>query len=86
MRVGKRTDYDKITLEIVTDGSVTPTEAFEKSVSILVGQFTSLTEVTKEGGEVKEAEGVVEEAEAVAEVPEKKVKKVAKKKKTEEEA
>jgi DNA-directed RNA polymerase subunit alpha len=39
MRVGKRTDYDKITLEIVTDGSITPTEAFEKSVSILVGQF-----------------------------------------------
>ncbi len=86
MRVGKRTDYDKITLEIVTDGSVTPTEAFEKSVSILVGQFTSLTEVAKEGGEVKEVEGVVEEAEVVAEVPEKKVKKVAKKKKTEEEA
>lgn len=84
MRVGKRTDYDKITLEIVTDGSITPTEAFEKSVAILVGQFTSLTQVGKEG---EEAPVVVEEAteEVVAEevAPEKKAKKVAKKKKTE---
>lgn len=87
MRVGKRTDYDKITLEIVTDGSITPTEAFEKSVSILVGQFTSLTEIGKEGEEAVavEAETVVEEV-AVEEAPEKKVKKVAKKKKTEEAA
>lgn len=86
MRVGKRTDYDKITLEIVTDGSVTPQEAFEKSVSILVAQFSSLTEVAKEGVEaeiVTEATPVVEEEVAV---PEKKVRKVAKKKKTEAEA
>lgn len=86
MRVGKRTDYDKITLEIVTDGSVTPVEAFEKSVSILVGQFSSLTEVEKEDEVV--AENVVEEVAAVAEetepvVEEKKAKKVTKKKKTE---
>lgn len=82
MRVGKRTDYDKITLEIVTDGSISPVEAFEKSVAILVGQFTSLTEMGKEN---EEAAAVVEEsvpAEEAAE-PEKKVKKVAKKKKTE---
>jgi DNA-directed RNA polymerase subunit alpha len=82
MRVGKRTDYDKITLEIVTDGSVTPVEAFEKSVSILVGQFSSLTQVEKEG---KEAEAsAAPEAEAGEEVVEKKAKKVTKKKKTEE--
>lgn len=42
MRVGKRTDFDKITLEVLTDGSITPTEAFQKSVAILVGQFQSL--------------------------------------------
>lgn len=42
MRVGKRTDYDKVTLEIVTDGSMTPEEAFGKSVDILVDQFTAL--------------------------------------------
>jgi DNA-directed RNA polymerase subunit alpha len=43
MRVGKKTDYDKITLDIVTDGSITPQEAFEKSANILVEQFTALT-------------------------------------------
>jgi DNA-directed RNA polymerase subunit alpha len=87
MRVGKRTDYDKITLEIVTDGSVSPQEAFEKSVSILVGQFSSLTEVAKEGVETEvAAEEAVVTAEETVEEPVKKVKKVAKKKKTEEKA
>ncbi|MGK2849220.1 MAG: DNA-directed RNA polymerase subunit alpha [Minisyncoccota bacterium] len=42
MRVGKRTDYDKVTLEIVTDGSINPIQAFEKSVAILIAQFSSL--------------------------------------------
>ncbi len=49
MRVGKRTDYDKVTLEIITDGSITPNEAFQKATDILVMQFTALA------GEVKEA-------------------------------
>ncbi|MBP6975728.1 MAG: DNA-directed RNA polymerase subunit alpha [Candidatus Moranbacteria bacterium] len=57
MRVGKRTDYDKITLEIVTDGSITPEEAFTKSVTILIDQFTALSESR-----------VDEEAEVIAEV------------------
>ena len=43
MRVGKRTDYDKITLEVLTDGSITPEEAFSKSVEILIKQFTALS-------------------------------------------
>ena len=46
MRVGKRTDYDKITLEIVTDGTLSPFEAFNQAVAILVSQFSVLaTEV-----------------------------------------
>lgn len=82
MRVGKRTDYDKITLEIVTDGSISPVEAFEKSVAILVGQFTSLTQMGNEEAAVPVAP--VETEEVVAEVvEEKKAKKVIKKKKTE---
>ncbi len=43
MRVGKRTDYEKVTLEIVTDGSITPQEAFDNSVDILVEQFSALS-------------------------------------------
>lgn len=42
MRVGKRTDYDKITIEIMTDGSITPEGAFNKAVAILMSQFSAL--------------------------------------------
>jgi len=77
MRVGKRTDYDKVTLEIVTDGSISPLEAFEKSVAILVSQFSSLTGME---GMVQEVKETSEEEE----VEEKKPKKVSKKKKEEE--
>ena len=42
MRVGKRTDYDKITLEIMTDGSIAPSAAFGRAVSILMSQFAAL--------------------------------------------
>ncbi len=42
MRVGKRTDYDKVSLEVVTDGSITPETAFAKAIDILVGQFDSI--------------------------------------------
>lgn len=47
MRVGKKTDYEKITLEVATDGSITPQEAFSKAVSILVDQFSILSEIEK---------------------------------------
>ncbi len=64
MRVGKRTDYNKITLEIVTDGSITPQEAFSKAVVLLVEQFSVLG-----GIEVVEAKSVelFQEAELVQE-------------------
>lgn len=45
MRVGKRTDYDKVTLEINTDGSISPQDAFTKACQILVEQFSSVTEI-----------------------------------------
>lgn len=45
MRVGKKTDYEKITLEISTDGSITPEEAFARAVAILVEQFSVLSEL-----------------------------------------
>lgn len=43
MRVGKRTDYEKVILEIETDGSVSPKEAFDYSVNTLLDQFSFLT-------------------------------------------
>lgn len=69
MRVGKRTDYNRITLEVITDGSVEPKDAFQKSVQILVDQFSALFELTsgdveektEKGAEKETKEEVVEE-------------------------
>ncbi|SNR84810.1 DNA-directed RNA polymerase subunit alpha [Desulfurobacterium atlanticum] len=51
-RVGRRTDYNKLTMEIWTDGGVTPKEALAKACSILIDHFSSvmvnLAEVTPE--------------------------------------
>ena len=66
MRVGKKTDYDKINLEITTDGSVTPQEAFSQAVNILVNQFSAIIKVaTDEKREKKEAEVVSEEEKTI---------------------
>lgn len=54
MRVGKRTDFEKVILEVATDGSIEPQEAFSKSVEILVEQFSVLKDL-KKAGEEKEA-------------------------------
>jgi DNA-directed RNA polymerase subunit alpha len=41
-RVGQITNYDKIVLEIWTDGTITPDEALRQSADILVRHFTQL--------------------------------------------
>jgi len=49
MRVGKRTDYDKVILEIETNGVITPEEAFKKSSDILVSHFSLLADAFASG-------------------------------------
>jgi len=44
MRVGERTDFDRLNLEIETDGTISPEEAFFKASEILVKHFSLLTE------------------------------------------
>ncbi len=44
MRVGDRTDYNRVRLTIETDESITPREAFHQAAGILVEQFRALTE------------------------------------------
>ncbi|RLC36932.1 hypothetical protein DRH27_04505, partial [Candidatus Falkowbacteria bacterium] len=51
VRVGKMTNWDKLILNIRTDGSISPEEAFKKSVKILIDQFNAMT-----GKESKENE------------------------------
>lgn len=45
MRVGERTDYDRLFLEIETDGTITPEEAFFQASEILIHHFTLLRDV-----------------------------------------
>lgn len=58
MRVGKRTDYDKITLEIETDGTITPEEAFLEAVKVAIAQYEAISgfEEETEGETEKEKE------------------------------
>ena len=44
MRVGDRTDFDKLNLEIETDGTITPEEAFFEACDILMQHFNIISE------------------------------------------
>jgi DNA-directed RNA polymerase subunit alpha len=92
-RVGKMTNWDKLILDVKTDGTVTPEEAFNEAVKILVEQFNALLpenigkemeeEMAKdEALEIENEEAVVVEAETEeVEEPKKEKKEKAKKSK-----
>ena len=42
MRVGDRTDFNRLTLFIETDGTITPRKALEKALSTMVSQFEAM--------------------------------------------
>lgn len=42
MRVGDRTDYNRLTISIETDGTLTPREALEKSIEIMITQLKAI--------------------------------------------
>jgi DNA-directed RNA polymerase subunit alpha len=46
-RVGQRTDYDKLTLDVTTDGSVDPREAIGEAAEILIRQLAIFTDIEK---------------------------------------
>lgn len=48
MRVGERTDFDKLVMELETDGTLTPEEAFSQAAGILVSHFALLQETFKQ--------------------------------------
>lgn len=53
VRVGKRTDFDKLILEIETDGTISPQEAFLKSCQILFDHYQHFLEELKHHEEKK---------------------------------
>ncbi|MFA7702628.1 MAG: DNA-directed RNA polymerase subunit alpha, partial [Patescibacteria group bacterium] len=80
VRVGKMTNWDKLIVNIKTDGTITYEEAFKKSAEILIDQFNSLLSGPEAEVIAEEAEVIAEEAveEVKEEVKEKKVKKAKK--------
>lgn len=48
MRVGDRIDFNKLKIDIETDGSMTPEEAFYRAADILVDQFKILARESKQ--------------------------------------
>lgn len=63
MRVGDRTDFNRIKLFVETDGSIDPEESLQKAVSILINQFSSIITEETTGMAAEEAK---ESAEAPA--------------------
>lgn len=55
MRVGERTDFDRLFLEIETDGTLTPEQAFSESSEILVKHFSLLEEAFRKREEISPA-------------------------------
>ena len=63
-RVGQNAKYDKVTLEITTDGSITPAESVAWAAKILIDHLQLLTKVDEQVSEMdsvmKEAQGEVD--------------------------
>lgn len=70
VRVGKMTNWDKIVLDIKTDGTIDPKQAFNDSVQILINQFKALNPDFKEEvvEEVEEEKAVESKDESEEEV------------------
>lgn len=51
MRVGDRTDYNRLRFVIETDGSITPREALENSIKILLKQLSAIVGFSEEENE-----------------------------------
>ncbi len=56
MRVGKKTDFDRLFIEVETDGTISPEEAFNKSSQILVDHFSHIINESETEKEIKQEE------------------------------
>ncbi len=73
-RVGDRTDYDKLNIEVTTDGSISPRDAIESATRILMRHFEmilgiGLEEPVLDTVEVETDEEAMEEAPVVVDEP-----------------
>jgi len=86
VRVGKRTDYEKLKMKVQTDGTIDPKEAISKATKILLDHFSLIYEEKKPATPIKKEKAkkavkkVTKKVEKKPATPKKKtIKKVAKK-------
>ncbi len=60
-RVEKRSDYDRLIMEVYTDGTKTPEEVIKEAVGLIIKNFTSLENISFEVPVIEEPVSVVEE-------------------------
>jgi DNA-directed RNA polymerase subunit alpha len=73
MRVGDRTDYDLLKVEIETDGTITPEQAISSASEILVKHFSPFVDEFKVREEPKEEKKIEKKVKPKKEKKEKKV-------------
>ena len=54
MRVGDRTDYNKLRVSLETDGSISPREALERSIQIMIAQLKAVVGFIEDDEEMAE--------------------------------
>lgn len=91
VRVGKMVNWEKLILDIETDGTITPEEAFKASANILIEQLNAVVALGEQPAEMPESEVVataeetIEETEVETPVTEEVVEEEAPKKKVKKE-
>ncbi len=62
MRVGDRTDFNKLRIFIETDGTVTPTQALTHSIEIMINQLKAIVGFKEEEPEMPSESGISKES------------------------
>lgn len=61
MRVGDRTDYNKLVINLQTDGSISAKEALEGALEIMINQFRAVLDLKQSQEKIQEAAFEIEE-------------------------
>ncbi len=84
MRVGKRTDFDRLFIEVETDRTISPEDAFLQAVSILSKHFERISVFEGDDDKKEEKKEIKKETKKQEKAEDKKEKKSVKKEKKEE--
>lgn len=65
MRVGDRTDFNRLRMTIETDGTVSPREALEKSITLMIHQLKAIVGFTEAESEVSATDDAEDKPESI---------------------